>query len=61
MKELRCAEIGLFPDCEWVGRAEDEDAVMAAAAEHAHAVHGMQDEDMTENAIALVKSHIHDA
>jgi len=34
MKEIRCAEVGFFPDCQGVMRGEAEEEVMAAAAEH---------------------------
>jgi hypothetical protein len=34
MKEIRCSELGFFPDCQGVMRGEDEEEVMAAAAEH---------------------------
>ena len=43
MKELRCREVGF--DCEGVVRAENEDAVMKQAAEHARSAHGMNQID----------------
>jgi hypothetical protein len=40
MKEIRCSEVGLFPDCQGVMRGENEDEVLAAAAEHGRTVGG---------------------
>ena len=58
MKEIRCAEVGFFPDCEGVMRGENEDEVMAAAAEHGRAVHGMTDEDFTAENVEIIRSRI---
>jgi predicted small metal-binding protein len=61
MKEIRCAEVGFFPDCAGVMRgASDEDA-MAAAAEHGRGVHDMTDADFTDENVATIRSHIMDA
>ena len=43
MKELRCREVGF--DCEGVVRAENDEAVMRQAAEHARTAHGMKQLD----------------
>lgn len=61
MKEIRCAEIGFFPDCEGVVRGESEDEVMAAVAEHGSSVHGMTEADFTPETVETIRSHIHDA
>ena len=58
MKEIRCAEVGFFPDCEGVMRGENEDEVMAAAAEHGRTVHGMTDEDFTDENVEIIRSRI---
>ena len=59
-KEIRCAEVGFFPDCEGVMRGEDEEEVMAAAAEHGRIAHGMTDADFTEENLQIIRSHIRD-
>ena len=51
MKEIRCAEVGFFPDCQGVMRGEDEEEVMAAAAEHGRTVQGMTDADFTDETV----------
>ncbi len=61
MKEIRCGEVGFFPDCEGVMRGEDEEEVMAAAAEHGRTVHGMSDADFTDANVETIRSHIRDA
>ena len=58
MKEIRCNEVGFFPDCKDVMRGETEDEVMAAAAEHGRSVHGMTDADFTDDNVGIVRSHI---
>ena len=60
MKEIRCAEVGFFPDCQGVMRGEDEEEVMAAAAEHGRTVHGMTDADFTDENVEIIRSHIRD-
>ena len=60
-KEIRCAEVGFFPDCEGVMRGETDDEVLAAAAQHGKEVHGMRDEDLDQSAIAKVRGAIRDA
>ena len=61
MKEIRCSEVGFFPECEGVMRGEDEEKVMAAAAEHGRTVHGMTDADFTDENVQVIRSHIEDA
>ena len=39
MKAIECG--GLVPGCDYVARAESEDEVVAVAARHAKAVHGI--------------------
>lgn len=53
--ELRCGE--MFPGCEWVGRAETEEEVLAKGAEHAAEVHGLKeiDEDTEERVRAAIR------
>ena len=58
MKEIRCAEVGFFPDCQGVMRGEDEEEVMAAAAEHGRTVHDMADADFKEENVEIIRSHI---
>lgn len=60
MKEIRCSEVGFFPECEGVMSGEDEDAVMAAAAQHGRDVHGMTDADFTDENVQIIRSHIRD-
>jgi predicted small metal-binding protein len=60
MKEIRCAEVGLFPDCEGVMRGEDDEEVMARAAEHGREVHGMTDADFTDETLERVRQQIRD-
>ncbi len=61
MKEIRCSEVGFFPECAGVMRGEDEEKVMAAAAEHGRTVHGMTDADFTDENVQVIRSHIRDA
>ena len=60
MKEIHCAEVGFFPDCDGVMRGEDEEKVMAAAAEHARGTHGMTDADFTDENVNVMRTHIKD-
>lgn len=60
MKEVRCAEIGYFTDCEGVIRGETEDEVLARVADHAKSVHSMSDDDLNEETMRQVRSHIRD-
>jgi predicted small metal-binding protein len=60
MKEIRCAEVGFFPDCAGVMQGETEEEVMAAATKHGKEVHGMTDADFTPEAVEQVRSHIRD-
>jgi predicted small metal-binding protein len=41
-------------------RGEDEEEVMAAAAEHGRTVHGMTDADFTDENVEILRSHIRD-
>ncbi len=41
-------------------RGEDEEEVMAAAAEHGRIAHGMTDADFTEENVQIIRSHIRD-
>jgi predicted small metal-binding protein len=58
MKEIRCAEVGFFPECEGVMRGEAEEEVMTAAAKHGREVHGMTDADFTDENIEKIRAHI---
>lgn len=60
MKEIRCAEIGVFPTCDYVGRGETEDEVMAAAGRHVQETHGLGEQDITPEALQQVRSRIRD-
>jgi predicted small metal-binding protein len=60
MKEIRCAEVGFFPDCVGVMRGTSDEEAMAAAAEHGRGVHGMTDADFTDEKVAIIRSHIKD-
>lgn len=61
MREIRCAEVGFFPDCDGVVRGEDDDQVLAAAAEHGRSAHGMTDADFTDDNVTTIRSHIRSA
>ena len=61
MKEIRCAEVGFFPDCPGAMQGETDDEVMAAAAEHGRTVHGMTDADFTDENVQAIRSRIRDA
>jgi predicted small metal-binding protein len=50
-KELRCADIGF--DCQATIRADNEEEVMAQAAEHGKSAHGMSDSDLQEKESAI--------
>ena len=56
MKRFECGHV--VPGCEGVVEAETEDAVMAAAAEHAAATHGMT--TLPDPVIAQVRAGITD-
>jgi predicted small metal-binding protein len=60
MKEIRCAEVGFFPDCDGVMRGETEDEAMTEAMRPGKEVHGMTDADFTSEAVEQVRSHIRD-
>ena len=60
MKEIHCAEVGFFPECEGVMRGETEEEVMAAAGEHGKEAHGMTDADFTDENIEKIRAHIRD-
>lgn len=60
-KEIRCSEVGFFPDCEGVMRGESEEEVMAAAAQHGREVHGMTDADFTNERVEIIRSTIREA
>ncbi len=55
-KAIKCGDI--VPGCEYVARGQNEDEVLARAAEHAKGHHGM--ESIPEHALSKVKSAIHD-
>ena len=59
MKELRCADVGF--DCEGVIRADDEEQVMAQAAQHAREAHGLTDADLNEETVGTIRAQIRDA
>jgi predicted small metal-binding protein len=54
-KVLRCKDVGV--SCDWEGRGQSVDEVLAKAAEHAKAVHGMTQipPEMVEKAKAAIK------
>lgn len=58
MKEIRCSEVGFFPDCDGVMQGETEEEVMAAASQHGREVHGMTDDDFTEESVEIIRSHV---
>ena len=60
MKEVRCAEVGLYPDCGGVMRGETEDEAMAEAARHGREEHGMSDADFTDDVVQRVRAAIRD-
>lgn len=60
MKEIRCAEVGFFPDCEGVMRGETEEEVLADAAKHGKDVHGMTDADFTDENVEKIREHVRD-
>jgi predicted small metal-binding protein len=58
-RELHCRDLGF--DCEGVVVAENDDEVVAQAAQHARDVHGMTDEQLGDPAFAnQVRSQIHE-
>ena len=58
MKEIRCAEVGFFPDCDGVMRGQTEEEVMAEAADHGREVHDMTDDDFTDENVEKIREHI---
>ena len=58
MKEIRCSEVGFFPDCDGVMQEETEEEVMAVAAQHGREIHGMTDADFTPENVEIIRSHI---
>jgi predicted small metal-binding protein len=54
MKEIRCAEVGFFPDCDGVMQGASDEEVMAPAAEHGRGVHSMSDADFTDENVAII-------
>jgi predicted small metal-binding protein len=59
-KQVRCAEVGLFPDCDGVMQGETDDEVLAESAEHGKQVHGMSDADFDPATVQQVRSAIRD-
>ncbi len=55
-KVMRCGDV--VPGCEYVARGNDEDEVLARAAEHAKRDHGM--DSIPDDVLNKVKSSIHD-
>lgn len=47
-KVLECSDVGF--SCDATITAESEDEIMAQAAEHAKAVHGLSDQDLAQQA-----------
>jgi predicted small metal-binding protein len=60
-KQIRCSEVGFFPDCEGVMEGETDEEVMAAAAAHGREVHGMTDADFTDENVETIRSRIREA
>lgn len=59
-RELHCRDLGF--DCDGVVVANNDDEVVAQAAEHARDVHGMTEEQLRDPAFAeQVRGQIHDA
>ena len=57
MKKFACGDV--VAGCEGVVTGETEDAVMAAAAEHAAAAHGMS--DVPDDVVSAIRAGITDA
>ena len=58
-KELHCRDVGF--DCDAVVRAESDEEVLAQVAEHAKAVHGLTDEQLSDPEFgSQVSAQIHD-
>lgn len=58
-RELNCRDLGF--DCDGVVVAENDDEVVAQAAQHAREVHGMTDEQLGDPAFdEQVRRQIHD-
>ena len=43
---LACRDVGV--DCNWIGRADTEEALLTAAGEHAKTVHDYTDEQLND-------------
>lgn len=56
-KVIRCSDVGF--DCDRVIHAETEDEALQQAAEHARAVHGVN--EITDDVVAKVKAAMQDA
>ncbi len=54
-KAMRCGDV--VPGCEYVARGENEEEVLAAAAQHAQKAHGMT--SIPDDVLTKVKSAIH--
>ncbi len=52
---MRCGDV--VPGCEYVARGENEEEVLAAAAQHAQKAHGMT--SIPDDVLTKVKSAIH--
>jgi len=54
-KTMNCRDVG--PDCDFVARGETEDEIMGQVAEHASAVHGMEEvpPELAEKARAAIR------
>lgn len=58
-RELQCRDLGF--DCDGVVVADNDDDIVAQAAQHAREVHGMTDEQLGDPAFAeQVRGQIHD-
>jgi predicted small metal-binding protein len=60
VKEVNCAEVGYFPDCDVTMQGQDEGELMARAGEHARQVHGLTEADFTDERVDAIRRHIHD-
>ena len=55
-KVMSCREVGM--DCDFVARGENENEILAKAAAHAKADHGM--DSIPEDVLKKVKAAVHD-
>jgi predicted small metal-binding protein len=55
-KIMKCADVGM--DCDFEARGENEEQIMARAAEHARKDHGM--DNIPPEVVQKVKAVIHD-